>query len=159
MSPRGSFCIVPSSHRTPISLSYGQEEDPRHRHAQPGPEDSLLFSFPTQNLKRAGPSCIQAVTAEEKQQVADRGWVQKCGNENETQHLPFASVSPKCFSISPARTTTTAITGSRVLPRLGFHAHLQKKRASICCVFQLTVPLHCLEGVTPQIFIRKNEGW
>lgn len=99
MSPRGSFCTVPSSHQTPITLSYGQEEDPRHHH----PEDSLLlFYFPTRNLKRAGPSCIQAVITEEKQQVADRGWVQRCGNE--TQHLPSASVSPKCFSISQART-------------------------------------------------------
>lgn len=101
MTPQGPFCTVPSSHRTPVSRSYGHEEDPRRILWRSSPENSLLSHFPTLNLKEAGPSCIHAVIAEEKQQVADQGWVQRC--RNETQHLPSASVSPKSSSISQAR--------------------------------------------------------
>ena len=121
----------------------------------PGPAQRILCSSTSQLETSRGqdhPASRQSLQKRNNRWQIGAGY-KSAEMRPSTCHLPRF-----LLTASPSRRPGQQLHRS-LPPWLGFQAHLQKKRASICCVFQLTVPLHCLEGVTLQIFIRKNEGW
>lgn len=137
MTPQGPLCTVCIGHSSPFPTV--MERIP--------PEDLLLSHFPALNPKEAGPSCIQAVTAEWKQRVPGQDWVQRCRKEalclGFSQGLLLQAITQLHRSLAVRHQQLAEF------PPL-------PPEAEGFCVLQSTLSLQYLGEDTPQIFKRKS---